>query len=66
MIHAEFRMTCSDCCKREVAARGETVDELRELAFEAGWISEVVNNGSVWDFCPECKASRPSKCAKNQ
>ena len=58
-VHQQFYLTCTDCGNQYIGsdgeAYGETEDEIKEIAADDGWhCDERVENGSDWDFCPQC------------
>jgi hypothetical protein len=51
--HQEWYLSCTNC-GRQYHERGETEIEVRDLASDDGWTREVMDNGSLWDFCDRC------------
>ena len=54
MVHQIFRITCDRCNKREFNQGDESEDDVYAHAQMHGWTFQKVQNGSIWDICPEC------------
>lgn len=54
MIHTAFRLTCDRCNRRGFDQGDESEDDVYANAQMHGWTFQKVQNGSIWDFCPEC------------
>ena len=55
MIHTHYRITCDKCNRREYDGDEDETDTLI-YAHVNGWRRRQVQNGAMWDFCPECVA----------
>lgn len=59
MISSLKSLSCDNCksCKNHVASLvDEFVSDLEAISMASlqGWVNVKVENGGVWDFCPEC------------
>ena len=66
-----IRMYCSVVCTQcgRSAELCDDVEDALETAELAGFIRKRVENGSMWDFCPQCitKAAQPRReCEEGQ
>ena len=52
-----FYATCDNCNKKSTIQL-ESKDEVVCYMENKGWKTEQVENGSFWDFCPECFRKR--------
>jgi len=54
MTHTTYRITCDNCNRREHSQGDESEQEAKTEARAKGWEFRKVQNGSIWDLCPEC------------
>jgi hypothetical protein len=59
-LRIHYYLVCTSCNNQFISPDGdhygETGREVLELARAQGWVRRRVENGSMWDFCPRCRA----------
>ena len=48
-------LKCDSCgCQSPEENAEDNVEAVRKMNLDIGWVYKPVENGSNWDFCPDC------------